>query len=421
MTVADKHKLDGIAAGATNTAAPEYTSAIGDASDGVTGLMTGTYAGKLDGIATGATNTAAPHYTSAIAVGDGGLTTKNFTTALKTKLDGIATGATNTVGNATHTGDVTGSHALTIASNVVSNSKLADMSASRIKGRITNTGDPQDLTAAQVRTLLNVGDGANNYVLSLKYSALEAGTGLGSGSVIIIRGGAGISTSRSGTAIEIANTYGRPAILSDGSNPSLNSGISAAEIRSLIGAGTGNGTATVNDTGTPAVLSNGSAPYLNSNISAAEMRSIIGAGTSSFSSNQATNTTSIVQFHTVRSSNDIVAYYSDDRLKNRIGNIESALDKVNKLNGFTFTPNEESVKLGLDPEGKVRVGVSAQEVEAVLPEAVTDAPVNIEHGTDYKTVQYEKIVPLLIEAIKELTEQNKELKSEVEILKSINT
>ena len=65
------------------------------------------------------------------------------------------------------------------------------------------------------------------------------------------------------------------------------------------------------------------------------------------------------------------------------------------------------------------MGVSAQEVEEVLPEAVTDAPVENDKG--YKTVQYEKMVPLLIEAIKELTEQNKELKAEIENLKSINS
>ena len=49
---------------------------------------------KLDGIASGATNTAAPYYTSAIPVADGGLTQNNFTNALLTKLNGIATGAT---------------------------------------------------------------------------------------------------------------------------------------------------------------------------------------------------------------------------------------------------------------------------------------------------------------------------------------
>ena len=61
--------------------------------------FTTTLKNKLDGIAAGATNTAAPYYTSAISVGDGGLTQKNFTTALKNKLDGIAAGATNVTNN----------------------------------------------------------------------------------------------------------------------------------------------------------------------------------------------------------------------------------------------------------------------------------------------------------------------------------
>ena len=123
--------------------------------------------------------------------------------------------------------------------------------------------------------------------------------------------------------------------------------------------------------------------------------------------------------NTIRCVGDIVAYYSDDRLKNKIGNIENALDKVNQLNGFTFTANQTAIDLGVEADGdRVRVGVSAQEVEAVLPEAVTEAPV--ENDKDYKTVQYEKMVPLLIEAIKELTEENKLIRTELENIKSIN-
>ena len=65
------------------------------------------------------------------------------------------------VTNATHTGDVTGSGALTIANDVVTNAKLANMATASVKGRTTaGTGDPEDLSAAQVRTLLNVADGA---------------------------------------------------------------------------------------------------------------------------------------------------------------------------------------------------------------------------------------------------------------------
>jgi hypothetical protein len=66
-----------------------------------------------------------------------------------------------------HTGDVTsiGDGATTIVANAVSNTKLADMAANSIKGNNTGAGaDPIDLTAAQVRALINVADGANNYV-----------------------------------------------------------------------------------------------------------------------------------------------------------------------------------------------------------------------------------------------------------------
>jgi hypothetical protein len=117
----------------------------------------------------------------------------------------------------------------------------------------------------------------------------------------------------------------------------------------------------------------------------------------------------------IRAFNDITAFYSDDRLKTRIGVIDNALDKVNSLSGFIYEPNERAIELGYRKEE--RVGVSAQEVQAVLPQAVKDAPVNseiTEGENDYKTVQYDKLVPLLIEAIKEL-------KSEVEELKSINS
>ena len=92
--------------------------------------------------------------------------TGNASTATK-----LATGRTVAL-----TGDVTGtsgafdgggnlSFATTIANNVVTNTELADMAVSTIKGRATaGTGDPENLTATQVRTILNVADGANAYV-----------------------------------------------------------------------------------------------------------------------------------------------------------------------------------------------------------------------------------------------------------------
>ena len=142
--------------------------------------------------------------------------------------------------------------------------------------------------------------------------------------------------------------------------------------------------------------------------------------------NQAVDTTSNVYFeglmvgqtsgvvaNQIKCVGDITASISDDRLKDRIGNIENALEKVNSLNGFTFTPNQKAVELGVYLNtNDIEAGVSAQEVQQVLPEAVADAPVKNDEG--YQTVRYEKLVPLLIEAIKEL-------KAEIEDLKSINS
>jgi hypothetical protein len=101
---------------------------------------------------------------------------------------------------------------------------------------------------------------------------------------------------------------------------------------------------------------------------------------------------------------NITAYFSDERLKDFKGTIPNALDKVAQLNGYYYTPNETAQALGVDNNG-VEVGVSAQEVEAVLPEIVTDSVV----GKDYKTVMYEKLTPLLIEAVKELTQKVEKL------------
>lgn len=121
---------------------------------------------------------------------------------------------------------------------------------------------------------------------------------------------------------------------------------------------------------------------------------------------------------------DIIAFWSDDRLKEKIGNIENALDKVKTLSGFIYKNNEEAAKLGFF-DNEERVGLSAQQVKAVLPQAVKPAPVDqmvdektgqivSKSGKDYLTVQYEKVVPLLVEAIKELDDKLESIKSILE-------
>ena len=107
----------------------------------------------------------------------------------------------------------------------------------------------------------------------------------------------------------------------------------------------------------------------------------------------------------IRVAGDIVAYYSDERLKDIKENIPNAINKVLSLNGFYYEPNEIAQKLGY--KKKLEIGLSAQEVERILPEIIKDAPIG--HG--YKTLDYGKLTPLLVEAIKEQQQQIEELKT----------
>ena len=97
--------------------------------------------------------------------------------------------------------------------------------------------------------------------------------------------------------------------------------------------------------------------------------------------------------------NDVIAYdTSDERLKDNIQIIPSAVDKVQSLRGVSFDWSEQSNFKGHD------IGVIAQDVEKVLPELVVD------RNTGFKAVKYDKIVAVLIEAIKEQQTQIDELR-----------
>ena len=112
---------------------------------------------------------------------------------------------------------------------------------------------------------------------------------------------------------------------------------------------------------------------------------------------------------------NVTAYYSDERLKTRTGDLTDALQKVNSLEGFTYVENDLAKELGYDNQDQ-QVGVSAQQVKKILPEAVSLAPIDVtldeetgerksKSGEDYLTVDYSRLVPLLVEAIKELTDK----------------
>ena len=108
----------------------------------------------------------------------------------------------------------------------------------------------------------------------------------------------------------------------------------------------------------------------------------------------------------IEASGDVIAFGSSDRnLKDNIQPIKNSLEKVDKIGGYTFVWNDKQ-----DTYEGSDVGVIAQEIEEVLPEVV------MTRGSGYKAVKYEKIVPLLIESIKELKQEVDEIKQKCDSL-----
>lgn len=107
----------------------------------------------------------------------------------------------------------------------------------------------------------------------------------------------------------------------------------------------------------------------------------------------------------------IYANYSDTRLKDIVGKIEDPITKICSIDTFYYTPNKLALDLGVT-ETHQQVGLSAQSVQAVMPEAVGPSPLN----KDYLTVQYERLVPLLIESIKQHELVIQDLQEQVRVL-----
>jgi len=127
-------------------------------------------------------------------------------------------------------------------------------------------------------------------------------------------------------------------------------------------------------------------------------------------------------------SGGVISSFSDNRLKNHTSNIANPIDLINKLNGFHYIPNDLALQYGFNkiPD----IGLSAQEVQNILPEIVKIAPFDMtrdnynniisKSGDNYLTICYEKLAPLFVESIKELKKEINELKLEVaELRKNI--
>jgi hypothetical protein len=130
---------------------------------------------------------------------------------------------------------------------------------------------------------------------------------------------------------------------------------------------------------------------------------------------------------------NITAFFSDERLKTKQGKIENALEKVCSLDGFIYTNNDLAKSFGYTDE-KTQIGLSAQQVQKIAPEIVTLAPfdmtgdgkrdgngkIHSKSGENYLTMDYARLVPVLVEAIKEQQEIIEKMNKRLEYLENLN-
>ena len=267
----------------------------------------------------------------------------------------LGAGNTSVTGfvNATTTGQFGG--ALTVGGNAT---------VSGTKFNFGNSSINANLTANTTQTLLEVDKivGAN----------------------LVISGSASLP---SDTTLTLAQANATNLSVTNNANFSLGSNV-------VVNFGDGNGRATINFSN--AVLSNTVA--LNHRLQ---------VGTFSSGTSGAQVNSTAVEADNIYARNDLIANYSSDqRLKDQVIKIDTALNKVEEIGGYQFTWNNN---VDDHRAGSIDYGVIAQEVEEILPHAVDI------NNRGYKTVNYNSLIPLLIEAVKELSGRVKELEKGDEI------
>jgi hypothetical protein len=242
-----------------------------------------------------------------------------------------------------------------------------------------------DATSANTASKVVARDASGNFsagtitaTLNGNASTATTASNVNNGTLTLAVSGTGLSGSATFTANQSGNSTF--TVTSNATNANTASAIVARDASGNFSAGTITATLSGNaTTATTATTANATATGNNF-----QMNSLgVGTGASGTGGE-------------IRATNNITAYYSDDRLKTRLGAIEDALAKVKTLDTFYYEANETAQALGY--EAIREVGISAQQVQAVMPETVAPAPID----DKYLTVRYERLVPLLLAAIKEL-------------------
>ena len=318
------------------------------------------------------------------------------------------------VTNATHTGDVTGATSLTIANDAVTFAKMQNIGTPSFLGRNSSgTGNVENLSVSDVRTMLNVEDGATADQTSTEIKTLLASDNLtnahiANGSIgdAKLANNAVITARINNDAVTADKLFNVPQnhILGRIAAGTANvETLTGAQIRTIINVEDG---ATADQTGAEiANALNGENIYTTGRI---------GYDSNDYMQFTQNNRLDLYvngnnefrfesdgDFH---ADGDVIAYStttaSDENLKKDITIIPDSLEKVEAIKGVTFKWNKND---------QASAGVIAQDVQKVLPEVVRE--VNDFDGSKHLAVNYSGLTSILIEAIKELSEKVKVLEA----------
>ncbi len=390
----------GTIANARTTAATANGASTIVLRDAAGNFAANTITANLSGTASSATSATSATTATNIAGGAAGsipYQTGSGATALLATASGVLVGGTTPAYSTAPT--LTGTNFSAIPNAALSNSAVT------INGTSVSLGGSGSVNTNQTVTFNNGGTGNTTGVtfnggtaITVSYNTIGAAPTAGSTNITSV----GTVTAGTWNANSISTTYTDAKVTS--ATAVAGTGISVTSITT-----TGAATHTITNTGvTSATAGTGVS------VSAS-------TGAVTFSIGQAVATSSNVQFNSlgvgtagsavageIRATNNVTAYYSDERLKTKIGDIENALDKVKQIETMVYHANETAVALGYDAS-VIEVGVTAQSVQKVMPQTVAPAPID----ENYMTVRYERLVPLLIEAIKDLEKQVTEIKARI--------
>jgi hypothetical protein len=411
-------------------------------------IGTGTWQGTVIGSTYGGTGVNNGGRTITLNTGNLTLTAQAAGSSVTVPASGtLATLAgSETLTNKTLTTPAIGSGGFTLAGStsgtttvVASAAASGTITLPAVTGTVVTTGDTGTVTSTMIAdgTIVNADINASAAIAISKLAASTiSGKSLGTNLDTLTMGVSG--TGLSGSATYNGSGAATFTVTSNATNANTASTIVARDASGNFTAGTITAALSGNATTATTLATARNIQGVSFNGSADITVVTAGTGVSvagtAVSIGQAVATSSSVQFATlgvgtgtfgsagsIRATNEITAYYSDKRLKENIKPIENALAKTLALHGVTYNANEVAESFGYTNK-ETQVGLLAQDVQAVLPEVVVPAPFDLtvkdgkevsKSGEDYMTVKYEKIVALLVEAIKELNDKVESLEAQL--------